>query len=57
MTLVNLETGDFVGFDAGLGAEGITVTSQGDVWVMLFLNMDSETGRLHLPILFTRRQM
>jgi len=33
VALVNLETGDFVALDAGLGAEGITVTSQGDVWV------------------------
>ena len=33
VALVNLETGDFVALDAGLGAQGITVTSQGDVWV------------------------
>lgn len=33
VAVVNLETGDFVALNAGLGAEGITVTSQGDVWV------------------------
>eukprot|EP00890_Picochlorum_soloecismus_P006241 jgi/Picsp_1/6618/NSC_03961-R1_smp-30 gluconolaconase lre-like region-containing protein len=33
VALVNLETGDSVALDAGLGAEGIAVTSQGDVWV------------------------
>jgi hypothetical protein len=33
VTLVDLETGDAVALDAGLGAEGIAVTSQGDVWV------------------------
>jgi len=33
VALVDLETGDSVALDAGLGAEGIAVTSQGDVWV------------------------
>ena len=33
VALVDLETGDAVALDAGLGAEGIAVTSQGDVWV------------------------